>query len=172
MDTATTEERGLKAVVEDEPETGSTIAELDGKETPPDPGEGDPPVAPGEEGDDAPGGPDPDDDAESEEAAREQEEEEEKARRAAAKKLSGRIAGINPTVARVQITGGALEIPASIYPDKDDELEITVRGWVKTDKATTETKGASAVREAVFVVEELIAVENHGRAQMQLGDDE
>lgn len=168
MDTAT-EERGLKAV-EDEPETGSTIAELDGKETP-DPGEGDPPVAPGEV-DDAPGGPDPDDDAESEEAAREQEEEAEKARAAAARKLSGRIAGINPTVARIQITGGALEIPAGIYPDKDDELEITVRGWVKTDKATTETKGASAVREAVFVVEELIGVENHGRAQMQLGDDE
>lgn len=114
-------------------------------------------------------------DTTSEESALREEQEAEERRQqeaaAAAKRLAKRPGGIAPTKARLQITGGAVDIAADDFPEKDDELEVTVRGWVKTDKSTTEMKGGSAVREAVFVVEEITAFTNNGRAQLTLDDD-
>lgn len=99
---------------------------------------------------------------ESEQAALEREEDEarerelkEKREDEAREQLSFPVGGIPPTKARVQITGGAIEIPPHLMPKKDDELEIRVTGWVKTVKHTTENKGGIAAREAVFVVEDL-----------------
>ena len=55
----------------------------------------------------------------------------------------------------LQVTGGAVEIPAHLLPDKDEELEVVVTGWVKTISDSTTKKGVSATRTAIFVVEDV-----------------
>lgn len=118
----------------------------------------------------------PDPDNESDLTAQTREEEDdaarEKAAAEAAKHLSKRPGGITSTRARLQITGGAVEIDPDQFPDKDDELLVTVRGWVKTDKSTTEQKGGASAREAVVVIDEIVGFENKGRAQMEFGEDD
>jgi len=135
----------------EEPTTGSTVEDLETPPDPgapdqvPDPGEGDEPVAPGT--------------AESEEAAlaaeRQAEEERQKALAEAKDQLSFPIGGIRPAKAMFQVTGGEVEIPAHLMPDKDEEMEIVCTGWIKTVKDTTEKKGLSASRTAIFVVEDI-----------------
>jgi hypothetical protein len=81
-------------------------------------------------------------------------------REAAEQQLSFPVGGIRPTKFRIQLTGGAVELPpskAGLF-QKDTEVDIvvagiTLSGWVKTDKNTTEKKGGVAVREAVIVLE-------------------
>lgn len=94
---------------------------------------------------------------EAAEEAQRQAAEEAQAREDAIAQLSFPVGGTPASKFRVQVTGGAVELPASLAGkfQKDEEVEITVRGWVKTDKNTTEQKGGSAVREAVVVVEEI-----------------
>lgn len=95
----------------------------------------------------------------SDEAAAEAEEQAEKERKkaaeAAAEQLSFPVGGVRPTKALIQITGGEVEIPPHLLPDKDEEFELVVSGWVKTHKTTTEKKGGVASRTAVFVVEDV-----------------
>jgi hypothetical protein len=87
-------------------------------------------------------------------------EMEEREREAAEQQLSFPVGGIRPTKFRIQLTGGAVELPpskAGLF-QKDTEVDIvvagiTLSGWVKTDKNTTEKKGGVAVREAVIVLE-------------------
>jgi hypothetical protein len=142
----TTDERTTGATVDETPEPAEQ------PDTTPDPGEGDTPVAPGE-------GETEGDTAESEAAAFEEEqraeEERQKALADAKDQLSFPIGGIRPAKAMFQVTGGEIEIPAHLMPDKDEEMTIAVTGWVKTIKDTTEKKGLSASRTAVFVVEDI-----------------
>jgi hypothetical protein len=95
----------------------------------------------------------------SEQAAQEAEELADEERHAdldeAAEQLSFPVGGIKATKAMVQVTGGELEVPPHLLPDKDEEVEVIVRGWVKTHKHTTEKKGGVAARVAVIVVEEV-----------------
>lgn len=98
----------------------------------------------------------------SEEAAREEKAETEEQEQASAEataevqeQLSMPVGGIRASKARLQITGGSVEVSPNELPDKDDELEVTVTGWIKTVKLTTEGKGGVAVREAIFVVEDV-----------------
>lgn len=142
----------MKTTTEDRT-TGATVDEEtppDQPDTAPDPSEGDPPVAPGDDDGDT---------AESEAAAFEEErraeEERQKALAEAKDQLSFPIGGIRPAKAMFQVTGGELEIPAHLMPDKDEELAVVCNGWVKTIKDTTEKKGLSASRTAVFVVEDI-----------------
>lgn len=74
--------------------------------------------------------------------------------------LSLPIGGTPASKFRVQLTGGAIELPpskAGLF-QKDDEIEIRIAGmdfvgWVKTIKLTTEKRGGVAVREAVVVLD-------------------
>jgi hypothetical protein len=96
----------------------------------------------------------------SDEAAELAEQERQADLHQTAEQLSWPIGGIRPTKALVQVTGGELEIPPHLLPDKDEELEIVVRGWVKTVKDTTEKKGGVAARVAVVVAEEYVIAED------------
>lgn len=108
--------------------------------------------------------------AKEEEAVAKAEEEQ---RQAAAKQLAMPTGGIAPTIARLQVTGGAVQIPPHLMPDKDEEMQVRVLGWVKTVKDTTETKGGIAVREAVLVVEELeIVLEDGTSGPLNANPDE
>lgn len=133
---ATTAKRGLAAAPDPEDETT--------------PETGDEPTSEEEEGKD---------EATSEEAAlraeEEAEEERQKAVADAKDQLSFPIGGIRPATAKIQVTGGDVEIPAHLLPDKDQELEIVVTGWVKTIADRTTKKGVSAERVAIFVVEDV-----------------
>lgn len=104
-------------------------------------------------------GPDEDADATSEEAAfaeeQRKEEERQKAEAGAKDQLSFPIGGIRPATAKIQVTGGDVEIPAHLMPDKDEELQIVCTGWVKTIADRTTKKGVSAERVAIFVVEDV-----------------
>lgn len=84
-------------------------------------------------------------------------EREEREREEAAQQLSFPFGGTAPTKFRVQVTGGAIDLPAALAGrfQKDEDVEIVVRGWVKTEKVTTEKRGETAVREAVVVAEEI-----------------
>lgn len=145
MDTATKEK--LAAVPDPEDEAPETDQ--------PDPGEGDTPVAPGEDDQEDDGAAD----TTSEEAALAEEqraEEERQVAEANAKdQLSFPIGGIRPATAKIQVTGGDVEIPAHLLPDKDEELEVVCSGWVKTIADRTTKKGVSAERVAIFVVEDV-----------------
>lgn len=147
MNAATQEkEKGLAAVPEPEDEA---------PETQPDPGEGDTPVGPGQEDEDEGGTAD----TTSEEAAladeQRKEEERQVAEANAKDQLSFPIGGIRPATAKIQVTGGDVEIPAHLLPDKDEELEVVCKGWVKTIADRTTKKGVSAERVAIFVVEDV-----------------
>lgn len=99
-----------------------------------------------------------DDAASEEQALREEQEAEQQRQKAqadAAEQLSFPVGGVRPTKALIQITGGEVEIPAHLLPDKDEEFELVVKGWVKSHKHTTEKKGGSATRTAIFVVEDV-----------------
>jgi hypothetical protein len=95
----------------------------------------------------------------SETAAHEEEmraeEERQKAVAEAKDQLSFPIGGIRPATAKIQVTGGDVAIPAHLLPDKDEELEIVCKGWVKTIADRTTKKGVSAERVAIFVVEDV-----------------
>lgn len=135
MDTATQTKEGLAAVPDpdDENEPAETADEPAGK------GEAD--------------------ETTSEEAAlREEQEAEERRQKAIAEsrdQLSFPVGGVPASKALIQITGGEVEIPAHLLPDKDEEFELVVKGWVKSHKHTTEKKGGSATRTAIFVVEDV-----------------
>lgn len=88
---------------------------------------------------------------------------------AAGKQLSIYGGGVPPTQAKMQITGGEIEIPAPDMPKRDEQVELQVIGWVKTIKDTTETKNGYGTRTAIIVVDDAHIVGMSGTAG---GDEE
>lgn len=111
-----------------------------------------------------------------EKAAAEREAEQKRKHEEAVAALQRPMGGMPVSKLRVQITGGggagATELPAEAAQvfERDNEVEVTLKGWVKTGKETTETKGGSAVREMVFVISELVSYKAVAPAQMGIGD--
>lgn len=97
--------------------------------------------------------PDPD---ESDQVAAEREQADQAELEDAMNQLSLPVGGIRPSTAKIQVTGGAVTVPPAHMPEKDAELEIVVKGWVKTISNSTDKKGVTASRTAIFVVEDVL----------------
>lgn len=82
---------------------------------------------------------------------------EEKRLEEAAAQLELPIGGKRATALLLQITGPAVSVdPAKAGSlQRDQELEVTVRGWIKTGKTTTSKRRGPAHREMVLVVDSI-----------------
>lgn len=115
------------------------------------------------------------DEEQDEQAAAKAEEDQQKRHEAAVEALKRPMGGMPVSKLCVQITGGggagALELPASAAGifERDREVRVTLKGWIKTGKETTQNKGGAGVREMVMVIEELESFED-ATSQMQIGD--